>query len=123
MNNLCKALHKLFRILKTDLDIRPVYHQKDAYIEPHIWLGICAYQVVNFTRKRLAERNINHCWRTIKEKMRSMQSSIVSVDNDKNEKVYIKLCTKPTKDQKDIFTAMNFRERPFVRKTKLVPQM
>lgn len=121
--NLTRDVEAVFRILKTDLDIRPVYHQKDAYIEPHIWLGILAYQVVNFTRKRLAESNINHCWRTIKEKMCSMQSSIVSVDNDKNEKVYIKLCTRPTKDQKDIFTALNFKERPFVRKTKLVPQM
>ena len=55
--------------------------------------------------------------------MCSMQSSIVSADNDKNEKLYIKLCTRPTKDQNDIFTVLNFRERPFVRKTKLVPQM
>lgn len=52
-----------------------------------------------------------------------MQSSTVMVDNDKNEKLYVKLCTRPTKDQKDIFSALSFKERPFVRKTKLVPQM
>jgi len=109
--------------LKTDLDIRPIYHQKDAYIEPHIWLGILAYQVVNLIRKQLAEKDIHLSWTSIKEKMCAMQSSIVSVNNDKNEKLYIKLCTRPTKDQKNIFTALNFKERPFVRKTKLVPQM
>lgn len=121
--NLTRDIEAVFRVLKTDLDIRPIYHQKDAYIEPHIWLGILAYQTVNFTRKRLKENGIHYCWTTIKEKLRSMQSSIVMVDNDKNEKLYVKLCTRPTKDQKEIFSAFSFKERPFVRKTKLVPQM
>ena len=121
--NMTRDVEAVFRVLKTDLDIRPIFHQKDDYIEPHIWLGILAYQVVNYIRRRLAENNIHYCWTTIKEKMCSMQSSIVSADNDNNEKLYIKLCTRPTKDQNDIFTALNFRERPFVRKTKLVPQM
>jgi len=121
--NLTREVEAVFRVLKTDLDIRPIYHQKDAYIEPHIWLGVLAYQIVNFTRKRLQENSIHHCWTTIKEKMRPMQSSIVMVDNDKNEKLYVKLCTRPTKDQKEIFSALSFKERPFVRKTKLVPQM
>jgi len=121
--NLTRDLESVFRTLKTDLDIRPVFHQKDAYIEPHIWLGILAYQAVNFIRKQLAEKDIHHSWTSIKERMCTMQSSTVSVNNDKNEKLYVKLCTRPTKEQKDIFTALNFKERPFVRKIKLVPQM
>jgi len=100
--NLTRDIESVFRTLKTDLDIRPIYHQKDAYIEPHIWLGIIAYQIVNYTKKRLEENNINDSWTKIKEKMCSMQSSIVSVNNDKNEKLYIKLCTRPTKYQQDI---------------------
>lgn len=121
--NLTREVEAVFRILKTDLDIRPIYHQKDAYIEPHIWLGIISYQVVNYIRRVLKEHNINYSWRTITEKMRTMQSSIVSVNNRQNEKLYIKLCTRPTKDQKDIFDSLKFKHRPFVRKTKLVPQM
>ncbi len=30
--NLTREVESVFRILKTDLDIRPIYHQKDAYI-------------------------------------------------------------------------------------------
>jgi hypothetical protein len=121
--NLTRDVEAVFRTLKTDLDIRPIYHQKDAYIEPHIWLGIMAYQVVNYIRRTLKEKNINYSWTTILEKMKTMQSSIVSVNNKQNEKLYIKLCTRPTKEQKDIFDCLNFKHRPFVRKTKLVPQM
>lgn len=121
--NLTRDVEAVFRTLKTDLDIRPIYHQKDAYIEPHIWLGILAYQVVNYIRRTLKGNDINYSWQTITEKMRTMQSSIVSVNNKQNEKLYIKLCTRPTKDQRNIFDSLKFKHRPFVRKTKLVPQM
>ena len=121
--NLTREVEAVFRCLKTDLDIRPIYHQIDEFIEPHIWLGIIAYQIVNYIRSVLNESNINYSWTTIVQKMESMQSSIVSVNNNNNEKIYIKLCTRPTADQIKIFNALNFKHRPFVRKTKVVPQL
>ena len=121
--NLTRDVEAVFRCLKTDLNIRPIHHQIDEFIEPHIWLGIVAYQVVNYIRNILIEKDINYSWSTIVEKMRSMQNSLVTVNNDNNEKLYIKLCTRPTKDQKDIFDALNFKQRPYVRRTKVVTQM
>ncbi len=121
--NLTREVESVFRTLKTDLNIRPVYHQIDAYIEPHIGIGIIAYQVVNYIRHSIKNSNITYSWTTILEKMNSMQSSIISVNNDKNEKLYIKLCTRPTTAQKNIFDSLNFKHRPYVRKTKLVPQL
>lgn len=121
--NLTREVEAVFRCLKTDLDIRPIYHQIDEFIEPHIWLGIIAYQIVNYIRSILNESDINYSWTTIAQKMESMQSSIVSVNNNNNEKIYIKLCTRPTADQIKIFNALNFKPRPFVRKTKVVPQL
>ena len=121
--NLTREVEAVFRCLKTDLDIRPIYHQVDEFIEPHIWLGIMAYQIVNYIRKILNDGNINYSWTTIVRKMESMQSSIVSVNNNRNEKIYIKLCTRPTANQIKIFNALDFKHRPFVRKTKVVPQL
>jgi len=121
--NLTRSVEAVFRCLKTDLDIRPIYHQKDDFIEPHIWLGIIAYQVVNYIRAALNDHGITYSWATIVEKMESMQSSIVSVNNSRNEKIYVKLCTRPTTDQAAIFDALDFKHRPFVRKTKVVPQL
>jgi uncharacterized protein (DUF2249 family) len=121
--NLTRDVEAVFRCLKTDLRIRPIHHQKDKYIESHLWLGILAYQIVNYTRRRLKEKNIDYSWTTIVEKMRSMQSSTVSVNNKENEKIYIKLCTRPTNEQKIIFDSHNFKHRPYVRKIKVVPQL
>jgi transposase len=116
-------VESVFLCLKTDLNIRPIYHQKDEFIEPHIWLGILAYQVVNYIRTALKQNNINYSWTTIVEKMSSMQSSIISLNNKQNKKIYIKLCTRPNTDQKKIFDSLNFRHRPYVRKIKLDPQL
>ncbi|MCF6358850.1 MAG: hypothetical protein L3J54_13700 [Draconibacterium sp.] len=121
--NLIREVEAVFRCLKTDLDIRPIYHQIDEFIEPHIWLGITAYQIVNYIKTTLKDNDINYSWTTIVQKMKSMQSSIVSVNNSNNEKIYVKLCSRPTADQIRIFDALNFKHRPFVRKTKVVPQL
>jgi len=121
--NMTREVESVFRCLKTDLDIRPIYHQIDEFIEPHIWLGILAYQLVNYIRMGLKDKEINYSWTTIVQKMKSMQSSIVSVNNNNNEKIYVKLCTAPNTDQRKIFDALNYKYRPFVRKTKVVPQL
>ena len=119
--NMSRDVEATFRCLKTDLDIRPIFHQKDAYIFPHIWLGIVAYQVVNYIRLKLKEKDINYSWSTIVEKMQAQQYSLQSV-NSKNGKIYTKLCTRPTADLKEIYSAIAFKERPFVRKSKVVTQ-
>lgn len=121
--NLTRDVEAVFRCLKTDLRIRPIHHQIDKWIEPHIWLGIIAYQLVNYIKRELKENKIDYSWTTIVEKMKSMQSSIVSINNTKNEKIYMKLCTRPTAEQKLIFDTLNFKHRPYIRKTKVVPQL
>ena len=121
--NMTRDVEAVFRCLKTDLKVRPIHQQKDKYIEPHIWLGIMAYQIVNYIRKGLKENNIDYSWTTIIEKMKSMQTSIVSMNNKENEKIYLKLCTRPTVDQQIIFDSLNFKHHPYVRKTKVVPQL
>lgn len=121
--NMTRDVEAVFRCLKTDLKIRPVYHQKDEWIEPHIWLGILAYQVVNYIRTVLKENNIDYSWSTLVQKMQSMQSSVISGKNKKDETIYFKLCTRPTVEQQKIFDALKYKHRPYVRKTKVDPQL
>jgi transposase len=53
---LCKALHKFFRVLKTDLDLRPIYHQKDENTMAHLHLGLLAYWLINTVRHQLKKK-------------------------------------------------------------------
>ena len=47
----------------------------------------------------------------------------VQITNDKEQLLYIQLCTRPTKEQQTIFKALNYKQQPFVRKIKVVTQM
>ncbi len=120
--NMTRDVEATFRCLKSDLNIRPIFHQKDTYIEPHIWLGILAYQVVNYIKLKLGEHGIKHSWSTIVEKMQAQQCSLQRVDK-KEGVIYTKLCTRPNADMKDIYEALGYRDRPFVRKSKVVTQL
>ena len=121
--NLTREVEACFRFLKTDLNIRPIHHQKDEYIEPHIWLSVVVYQIAHYIRLKLKEKNIKYSWKTIVEKMQSQQVSIVSLNKKGHEKIYTKLITRPSVDQKSIYDALGFKHRPFIRKTKVVPQL
>jgi YD repeat-containing protein len=46
-----REIESTFRCLKTDLDIRPVFHQKDINSEAHLFIGILAYQLVHAIRE------------------------------------------------------------------------
>lgn len=120
--NMTRDVEAVFRCLKSDLDIRPIFHQKDTYIEPHIWLGILAYQIVNYIKLRLEEHGIKYSWSTIVEKMQAQQCSLQSVNKIEGV-IYTKLCTRPNVDLKAIYEALGYKDRPFVRKSKVVTQL
>ena len=121
--NLTREVESSFRCLKTDLNIRPIHHQKDQYIEPHIWLGVIAYQVVNIIRQTLKQNEIHLSWKSIVEKMKAQRCSMISMEAKGNKRVYTKLCTRPNADLKKIYYALGFKERPYTRKSKVVTQL
>ena len=51
--NVLRTVEETFHVLKTDLDIRPVYHKSDNGIKSHLNLAILAYWVVSVTKYRL----------------------------------------------------------------------
>ncbi|MCB0541571.1 MAG: IS1634 family transposase, partial [Bacteroidetes bacterium] len=49
-------IEKAFRIAKTDLKIRPIYHRKQQRIEAHICLNFVAYKVYKELERQLKEK-------------------------------------------------------------------
>lgn len=50
-------IEKAFRIAKTDLKIRPIYHRLQKRIEAHICLSFAAYKVHKEIERKLKEKN------------------------------------------------------------------
>lgn len=121
--NLTREVEAIFRCLKNDLDIRPIFHQKDKYIEPHIWMGLLAYQIVNYIRLRLKDKGINHGWSKISTIMQSQQCATVSINAKECKKVYARVCSRPNGEAMQIYEALGWKHRPYTRKLNVVTQL
>ena len=104
--------------LKTDLNLRPIYHQKDENTDAHLFFGLLAYWVVNTIRYQLKQANINHYWTEIVRIMSTQKAVTTEAINALGEKVKFRICSNPTEKAKAIYTALRYNKTPF-RKMKL----
>ncbi len=109
--NLIREVEATFRCLKTDLNLRPVYHQEDQYIKAHLNLGLLAYQLVACIRHMLKEKGINYSWSTIVRIMNTQK--IVTVEQRaKTKTLKIRCCTKPNEKVAQIYSATGMEHTP-----------
>lgn len=102
--NIIREVESTFRCLKTDLNIRPVHHQKDNRVEAHIYLTILAYQVVNTIRFMLKNAGINYDWKNIKRIMSTQKIQTVKLPM-KKKIIYLRKPSVPIKEVKQIYDA------------------
>jgi transposase len=102
--NIIREVESTFRCLKTDLNIRPVHHQKDNRVEAHIYLTILAYQVVNTIRFMLKNVGIKYDWKNIKRIMSTQKIQTVKLPMEKKI-MYIRKPSAPIWEVKQIYDA------------------
>jgi hypothetical protein len=119
--NVIREIEYTFRVLKTDLDLRPIYHKTDEASMAHLNLGILAYWLVVTIRYQLKQKGINSDWREIVRKMSTQKCVTTSVVNIKQETISVRQCTEPTKEVKAIYDMLKYKHAPFTRKKSVVP--
>lgn len=116
--NLIREIECTNRQLKTDLNIRPIYHQKDGASDAHLFLGLLAYWIVNTIRHRLKGHGETCYWTEIVRRMSTQKAVTTEATNALGEKVQMRLCSEPTKVAEDIYDKLNYKKMPF-RKIRL----
>ena len=118
--NCIRNLEGCFRVLKSDLDLRPVYHRTDEASQAHLHLGLLAYWLVNTVRHKLKKHDIRCGWSEIVRVMSTQKIVTTSVENDKNQIIHIRKCSEPTAKVKLIYDALGYKYAPFIRKKSVV---
>ena len=119
--NTIREIESTFRILKTDLYLRPIYHKTDDAAMAHLHLGLLAYWIVSTIRYQLKLKGIHSDWREIKRIMSTQKCITTSVTNSNNQIVSIRKCTEPSIKVKTIYDALAYKYVPFYRKKSVVP--
>jgi len=118
--NAIRDIEYTFRVLKTDLDMRPIFHQKDENTMAHLHLAILAYWVVNTIRHLLGKGGINHQWNEIVRIMNTQKAVTTTAQNNHEQIIQIRRCSEPNEKVKQIYQALNYKSTPFKKKKVVV---
>ncbi|VAW25765.1 hypothetical protein MNBD_BACTEROID06-955, partial [hydrothermal vent metagenome] len=117
--NTIREVEATFRCLKSDLLLRPVYHQKDERVAAHIYLAMLAYQLVNTIRYMLKEKQINHDWKNIIRIMNTQTIQSVLL-NTETKKICIRKPARPIEQVLEIYKATETNSMIAVKKKYVV---
>ena len=105
-------IESVFRSLKGELGLRPVFHQKENRADGHLFITVLAYQCVQVIRKKLREVGINDSWATLRKTMSGQQRITVSMQRTDARTVHIRKSTKAEPALKRIYQALGISAAP-----------
>ena len=118
--NTIREIEATFRVLKTDLDLRPIYHQKDENTMAHLHLGLLAYWFVNTVRHQLKREGIHSGWREIVRTMNTQKAVTTLAQNNHEEVIMIRRCSEPNQPVRKLYDALKYKYAPFVKRKSVV---
>ena len=140
--NIIREVECSFRTLKTDLDLRPIFHKKDKSTMAHLHLGLLAYWVVNTVRYQLKKTEsdshvnqetgntetdndtdtmpINFQWKEIIRIMNTQKSVLTVSQNRYDEVIISRQCCDPTAKAEAIYRRLKYKTQPFTKRKFVV---
>ena len=107
--NTIREVEATFRCLKSDLNLRPVHHQKDERIESHIYLTILAYQLVNTIRYMLKQSGIHYDWNNIRRIMNTRILATIELPTE-TKRIQIRKPSAAARQVQEIYKATGCTE-------------
>ena len=101
-----------FRSMKSELGMRPVYHQKTHRVDGHIFITLLAYHIVHSIRYRLKQKSINYSWDTIRAELSNQIRITSTMKNQDADTIHIRKSTVPTQFHRDIYDAISLSYYP-----------
>ena len=99
-------IEQAFKELKSDLSIRPIYHQKDSRIEAHIFVAFQAYCLQVTLKQRLRALAPGLTPRAVLEKFAALQMVDVHLPTTDGRYLVLPRYTQPDKDQKILLSQL-----------------
>lgn len=105
-------LEAAFRCLKSELGLRPVYHQITRRVDSHIFISVLAYHILHMIRYQLKCHGINESWETIRSELRTHSRITSTMKCEDGKKLHIRKTSLPNPRQLEIYHALNISASP-----------
>ncbi len=105
-------LESVFRSLKSELGLRPVYHLKAERADGHLFISVLAYQCVQLIRRQLKAKGLDQRWSGLRETL-SVQRRVTARFTQKDGRTLnVRKATQPEPKLKAIYDALGLHLLP-----------
>ena len=108
----------MFRSLKSELGLRPIYHHKPIRAEGHLFITVIAYQLVQVLRTRLRQAGESASWTTLRRTLEGQQRITATFRRADRRTLHVRKATRAEPPQQAIYEALGIHHAPGgIRKT------
>lgn len=105
-------LEAVFRSLKSELGLRPIFHRKEARSDAHLFISVLAYQFVQIIRTRLAERGIHDSWDSLRKILRVQRRVTSSFKTRAGRTLNVRKASQPEAELAPLYAALALDPNP-----------
>ena len=105
-------LESVFRSLKSELGLRPVFHSKEDRTDGHLFITVLAYQCVQTLRATLKKTGINDSWSQLRQTLSVQRRVTASFRRADGRMVHVRKSTVAEPALKKIYDAIGVKSLP-----------
>lgn len=105
-------LEAVFRSLKSELGLRPVFHHNTDRVSGHLFISVLAYHLVHTIRFQLKACGIHLSWEGLRRQLRGQDRVTVQLKRADGRTVHIRKSSRPEQRQQVIYDALGIADRP-----------
>lgn len=114
-------LEAVFRSLKSELGLRPVYHQTSGRAEGHLFISVLAYQCVQAIRRELQKHDIHDSWQVLRNTLCTQQRVTVTFRQRNGATLHIRKTSEAEAGQQRLYQALRISNSPGKMKRYSIP--
>jgi len=105
-------LEAVFRSLKSELGLRPVFHHKEERADSHLFITVLAYQFVQIIRRRLREQSLEASWHSLRQWLGGQVRVTAVFQRADGRTLHVRKATRPEGRHLDICQALGIERQP-----------
>lgn len=115
-------LESVFRCLKSELGLRPVFHHKTDRVSGHLFISVLAYHLVHTIRFQLKASGIHLSWSGIRRELTGQNRVTVQLKRADGKTLHIRKTTRAELRQKVICDTLGIPATPGITEQSIVGQ-
>lgn len=92
-----------FKSIKTDLGLRPVFHQLERRTRAHLFISVLAYHLLSFIELSLRKQGDHRSWSTLRSVLSTHQRSTIIFTDEQNDIHHLRVSGTPEANHRAIY--------------------